>query len=63
MKSIKLKSYPRESVIDCCAAILDEDDCLESAGDFNTEHLGYITHIFEDTSDSRFRLWAIYKYT
>ena len=35
---------------------------LESAGAFNTEHLGYITNIFEDTSDSRFRLWDIQKY-
>ena len=35
---------------------------LESAGAFNPEHLGYITRIFEDTSDSRFRLCAIQKY-
>ena len=35
---------------------------LESAGAFKPEHLGYITRIFEDTSDSRFRLWAIQKY-
>ena len=37
-------------------------ECLESAGAFKPEHLGYITRIFEDTSDSRFRLWAIQKY-
>ena len=35
---------------------------LESAGAFKPEHLGYINHIFKDTSDSRFRLWAINKY-
>ena len=35
---------------------------LESAGTFNPEHLGYIPRIFEDTSDSRFRLWDIQKY-
>ena len=35
---------------------------LESAGAFKPEHLGYITRIFEDTSDSRFRPWAIQKY-
>ena len=35
---------------------------LESAGDFKPEHLVYITSIFEDTSDSRFCLWAIQKY-
>ena len=37
-------------------------ECLESAGAFKPEHLGYITCIFEDTSDSRFRLWAIQMY-
>ena len=35
---------------------------LESAGAFKPEHLGYITRIFEDTSDSIFRMWAIQKY-
>ena len=35
---------------------------LESARAFKPEHLGYIVHIFEDTSDSRFRLWDIQKY-
>ena len=62
MKSLKLKSYPGENVTDCCAAILVDAERLESAGAFKPEHLGYITHIFEDTSDSRFRLWAIQKY-
>ena len=62
MKSLKLKSYPGENVTDCCAAILVDAERLESAGAFNPEHLGYIIRIFEDTSDSRFRLWAIQKY-
>ena len=35
---------------------------LESAGAFKPEHLGYIIRIFEDTSDSRLRLWDIQKY-
>ena len=35
---------------------------LEIAGAFKLENLGYITRIFEDTSDSRFRLWPIQKY-
>ena len=39
-----------------------DDEHLESAGAFNPDHLGYITCILEDTSDSRFRLWAIQKY-
>ena len=35
---------------------------LDSAGDFKPEHLGYITRIFGDTSESRFHLWYIHKY-
>ena len=37
-------------------------DRLESAGAFKPEHLGYITRIYEDNSDSRFRLWELQKY-
>ena len=62
MKSLKMKCYPGENVTDCCAAILVDAERLESAGAFMHEPLGYITRIFEDTSDSRFRLWAIQKY-
>ena len=62
MKSLKLKIYPWENVIYCCAEILVDAERLESAGAFNPEHLGYITCIFEDTSDSRFRLWDIQNY-
>ena len=62
MKSLKLKIYPGENVTDCCAAILVDAERLESVGAFKPDHLGYITRIFEDTSDSRFRLWAIQKY-
>ena len=62
IKSHKLKSYPGENVTDFCAAILVDNERLESAGAFKPEHLGYITCIFEDTSDSRFRMWAIQKY-
>ena len=61
-KSLKLKSYPGENVTDCCAVILVDADRLESSGDFKPEHLGYITRIFEDTSNSRFCLWDIQKY-
>ena len=39
-----------------------DSEGLESAGALKPEHLGYIIRIFEDTSDSRFRLWAIQKY-
>ena len=62
MKILKLKSYPGENVTDFCAAILVDAKRLESDGAFKPEHLGYIIRIFEDTSDSRFRLWAIKKY-
>ena len=62
IKSLKLKSYPGENVTDCCAEILVDAERLESAGAFKPDHLGYIIRIFEDTSDSRFRLWSIQKY-
>ena len=62
MKSLKIKSYPGENVTDCCTEILVDAERLESSGDFNPEHLGYITCIFEDNSDSRSRLWDIQKY-
>ena len=62
IKSIKLKSYTWENFTDVCAEVLDDADSLGSSGDFNHEHLGYITCIFEDTYDSRFRLWDIQKY-
>ena len=62
MKSLKLKIYPVEKVTDCCAAILVDAEHLESSGAFKPEHIGYITHIFEDTSESRFRLWTIQNY-
>ena len=62
MKSLKLKSYPGENVTDCCAATLMDAESLERAGDFKPEHLEYITRIFEDSSDSIFRLWDIQEY-
>ena len=62
MKSLKLKMYPGENVKYFWAEILVDADLLDSAGAFKHEHLGYITHIFEDTSDPRFRLWDIQKY-
>ena len=62
IKSLKLIIYPGENVTDCSAAILVDAEHLESDGAFKTENIGYINRIFEDTSDSRFRLWAIQKY-
>ena len=42
--------------------ILVGDERLESNRFFNPDHLGYITCIFDDTSDSRFPIWDINKY-
>ena len=62
MNSLKLKKYPGENVTYCCAEILVYSQRLESAGALKPDHLGYITCTFEDTYDSRFRLWYIQKY-
>ena len=62
MNSLKLKNYPGEKITDCCEEILVDDERLESSGSFKPKHLGYITRIFEDTSNSRFRIWDIQKY-
>ena len=35
---------------------------LDSYGAFKPKNLGYTTRIFEDTSESIFRLWAIQNY-
>ena len=43
-------------------AILVDAELLESDGDFKSDHLGYITCIFEDSSNSIFWLWVIHKY-
>ena len=61
-KSLKLKSYPGENVTYFCASILVDAEHLESSGAFKTDQLGYITRIFENTSDSILRLWDIQKY-
>ena len=61
MKSLKLKDHPVENVTDCCDAIFVDDELLESSRVFNPRNLEYIINIFEDTSDSRFHLWATHK--
>ena len=62
MKNLKLKDHPGRDVADCYDAILVNAESLEIAGSFKPEHFGYIICIFEDTSDSRFNLWATQKY-
>ena len=62
MKSIKLSDNQGGDNADCYKTILKYLKGLESAGAFKPDHLGYIIRIFEDTSDSRFNLWATQKY-
>ena len=62
MNNLKLKDHPGRYAADCYDAILENVEGLESAGAFNPEHLGYIIHIFENTSNSRFQIWASQKY-
>ena len=61
MKSLKLKGNQGGGAADWYDAILENVEGLESAGAFKPEHLGYIIHIFENTSNSRFLLWATQK--
>ena len=62
MKIIKIKSNTGDNVAYWCAAMLVDAERLESSGAFKPKHLGYITCIFEDTSDSIFCLWDSQKY-
>ena len=62
MNSLKLNDNQGGDTVDCYDAILKNVEGLESAGAFKPEHLGYIISIFENTSDSRFNLWATQKY-
>ena len=61
-KNLKLKDHPGRDAADCYDEILVNVESLESAGAFKPEHLGYIIHIFENTYNSRFHLWATQKY-
>ena len=60
-KNLKLKNNPGRDAADYYDAILVNVESLEIVRAFNPEHLGYIICIFEDTSDSRFHLWATQK--
>ena len=62
MKILKLNSYTGENIKYFYAAILVDYERLESTGSLNTDHLGYIICIFEDTSDSRSHIWEIQKH-
>ena len=60
--NLELKDHQRSDAADCYDAILVSVESLESAGAFKPEHLGYIIHISENTSNSRFQIWATQKY-
>ena len=60
--NLKLKDHPGRNTENWYDAILVNVESIESAGAFNTKHLGYIIHIFENTSNSRFQIWATQKY-
>ena len=61
MRSLKLKDNPGENFTDCCDENLVNEERLESAGAFNTKHLGYIIRIFEYNYVSRLCLWVTKK--
>ena len=61
-KNLKFKDHPGRYAADFYDAILVNLQILESYGAFNPKHLGYIINIFENTSNSRFQLWATQKY-
>ena len=60
--NLKLKDHPGRDAADCYDAILVNLESLYSAGAFKPKHLGYIIHIFENTYNSRFHIWATQKY-
>ena len=61
-KNLKLRDHSGSDVADCYNAILVNVESLESAGAFKPKHLGYIIHIFENSSNSIFQIWATQKY-
>ena len=62
LKCLKLKDHLVVDLVEVRAEILVDAECLDSAGDFNPEHLGYITHIFENISDHILHIRSTHKY-
>ena len=62
LKCLKLKDCTGDNTTDLCAAILLDDEDLESAWALNFKPLGYITSIFDNSSDPRFHIWATQNY-
>ena len=57
LSSLKLKIYLEENVTNFCAEILVDSERISTYGYFKIDHLGYISCIYEDTSDTRICLW------
>ena len=62
LKALTLRNYSNENVKECCDRIMVLSERLDSAGYFDQDLLCSIAHIFESTTDERFKLWAIYNY-
>ena len=62
LNSLKLKSFLGENFVDCYTEILVDYERLQSTGDLNAKHLGYITCIFEGTFDFIFHIWGTHNY-
>ena len=62
MKNLKLKDHPGRDAADYNDEILVNVESLESSGAFKPKHLGYIIHIFENSSNYIFQIWATQKY-
>ena len=60
--NLKLKNNPGRYVADCYDEILVNVESLESAGAFKPDYLGYIIHIFDNTSNSILHLRDTHKY-
>ena len=62
LNCLKLKDRQGDNVAQLCAEILVNANRIESAEAFKTQRLGYITLIFQNTSDPRFHIRATQKY-
>ena len=62
LKEIKLKDFPGENVEDACAQIVTLSETLEGAGYWRHELLADISKVFEESSDTHFKLWAMDTY-
>ena len=60
--NLKLKDHSGRDAVYCYDAIVVNMESLESDEAFKPKHLGYIIHMFENTSNYIFQIWATQKY-